>query len=322
MDELAKAYEEGNSISVIAGKQRNSKQLVIADLENMLRKHGNGLYITTVSEIFDTVARHYNIPSITFTSTTINNAYHKLYYINGLNGDERQNSIFKELGIELIEHKKFAVPLTHDNTIMYDNIIKEIDIGKYKNLVKMLNAIDRLVIIVKQYYQEGYRDLICLGLSGYLRKANYSLEDAKVIVYCLALALEDEEAEDRVMQCVEQTYKQALEEVASFQMIRGIDERCEKLAEELSRFFRVKGENLYEELIEFMDDILKEAKGYNAVVKALRFCLDRGDKEIQFLKDYLYVTRLSASDDGEKGNGIIGMGINGKRPTLSCSLAD
>lgn len=61
--------------------------------------------------------------------------------------------------------------------------------------------VDNIIFILKDYYQEGYRDQLVFSFSGWLRKAGIGEEIAITITEALTDYTEDEEKENRVIVC-------------------------------------------------------------------------------------------------------------------------
>ncbi len=166
--------------------------------------------------------------------------------------------------------------------------------------------LEDLGLALEPYYKKGSRDLICLALSGYLRKKGYDIEFAKLIVECLCIIFNDEEKDNRIKQCVEQTYKQDIERVSAYKIAKEVSE---ELANKLSKVFGIK------EREEDMLIILKSlgySKSYNLALGLLRYDLDSNKKEAEFLKDYVYVMENQANRDETKGNWYCWIGYKWK----------
>ena len=173
--------------------------------------------------------------------------------------------------------------------------IKTITFNELQNLRDRIEKLLAIIDALEPYYKEGYRDKICLALSGYLRKAGYDIEDAKQVIRCITRYFNDEEGSKRIRECVEQTYKQAIDEVASSSIAKEIDEN---LALSLNRIFKHREES---DLLRILETLSMKHTNYEVVIHLLRYELDNNVKEAQFLRDYLFVKERKAHGDENKG---------------------
>ncbi|GIU72266.1 MAG: hypothetical protein KatS3mg003_1745 [Candidatus Nitrosocaldaceae archaeon] len=267
IDALINSLKNNNYVSIVTGIQRNGKQLVSVDLENYKVKHGEGLNIDTVWLVFTKIANYCNIPTLTLTSTSYNQGLHLYYYVEPI-PDKRDNRSFEEIGIEIIEHNKHVVAIGRGLQLHNTEIIATITLENWRKFIEIDSQLNDIVKALKPYYKQGVRDLICLSLSGYLRKKGYNIDYTKLIIECLCIIFNDEEKDNRIKQCVEQTYKQDIERVSAYKIAKEVNE---KLADKLSDIFNVREEKgtIDEEIIKKV----REEQG-KAISNIVNICIN------------------------------------------------
>ncbi|GIU71253.1 MAG: hypothetical protein KatS3mg003_0732 [Candidatus Nitrosocaldaceae archaeon] len=293
LEDTIKYLEEGYLIAKIEGKLFNNEKYSFAiEAENNKVKHGKGLDIGITYTILKRFLNFYKINEYTLINTTMHEGKRHNYLTNGL----LQNKKFEEIGIEIIGNRHASIFLGDGYEVYNAKHLEFVDNSIVNEMSKGLELFNNIVKALKPYYKEGVRDIICLALSGYLRKKGYDIEFAKFMVENVCIAFNDEEKDNRIKQCVEQTYKQDIERVSGYKIAKEVSE---DLANALSKVFGIKERD--EDILTVLKS-LGYSKAYNLALGLLRYDLDNNKKEAEFIKDYIYVMEKPANRDETKGN--------------------
>ncbi|GIU72020.1 MAG: hypothetical protein KatS3mg003_1499 [Candidatus Nitrosocaldaceae archaeon] len=293
LEDTIKYLEERYLIAKIEGKLFNNEKYSFAiEAENNKVKHGKGLDIGITYTILKRFLNFYKINEYTMINTTMHEGKRHNYLTNGL----IQNKKFEEIGIEIIGNRHASIFLGDGYEVYNAKHLEFIDNSIVNEMSKGLELFNDIVKALKPYYKEGSRDIICLALSGYLRKKGYDIEFAKFMVENVCIIFNDEERENRIKQCVEQTYKQDIEKVSGYKIAKEVSE---DLANALAKVFGIKERD--EDILTVLKS-LGYSKAYDLALGLLRYDLDNNKKEAEFIKDYIYVMEEPANRDETKGN--------------------
>jgi len=90
---------------------------------------------------------------------------------------------------------------------------------RVKRRFKLLRGILQILPVGMSLYREGFRQDICLYLSGYLRKQGLDRSECRAIIRFICIQAQDEEL-DRRLKAVDDTYTKDLEEVAGYERLK------------------------------------------------------------------------------------------------------
>ena len=308
IDTIIEYYQKGYLIAKIEGELYDKDITTEArkiysfsiEAENNKVKHNqeDGIGIEVTYTILKKFLQHYHIPTDTWVTKTMHDGYRYNYITNAI----IKNKEFQNIGIEIIGNKKASIFLggnyqNYNEIIASTDAITTVDSSMVERLAEGLELLDNIVKALRPYYNKGSRDILCLSLAGYLRKAGYDINFAKLIVECVCIIFKDEEKEVRIKQCVEQTYKKQEENVSAYTIAKNISE---DLAKELNKIFYAEDDK--NKLISELKVLAKTATRYDLVLGVLRHDLDHGRKEAEFLRNYIFVKEEYATKEECKGN--------------------
>jgi len=268
-------------IALKLGRQSNNNIVIAFDLENQIVKYNQGFNIEAIEKVLHEVLDAYNITTTTWINTSINKGLHYLYLADTNSIDNKAAFSFNSIGIELF--------LDNRSIIILGNNLENYNIGNIANIsndsltkiITFLELLNKVINAIKEYYKQGNRDKIHLALSGYMFKAYYSIDNAKLLARCIMYLFNDRE--DRVKQCVEQTYKQERSKVASYELAKEVSK---ELADNLNKIFHKNNSNIVEFIISLID------KGYHSVEILARLLAKEykeGNEDAKFIDNYRYV---------------------------------
>lgn len=280
------------------------------EAENNKVKHQDqdGIGIEVTYTILKKFLQYYHIPTDTWVTKTMHDGY-RYNYITNNNNAIIKNKEFQNIGIEIIGNKKASIFLggnyqnyNHEQIINVninndiDNVgIAKVDSNAIERLAEGLELLDNIVKVLRPYYNKGSRDTICLSLAGYLRKAGYDINFAKLIVESICIIFKDEEKNNRIKQCVEQTYKQDEENVSAYNIAKQVSE---ELAKQLNSIFYINDNE--EKLIDKFKRIMFEDYAFVCELLLMEY-KERNKERALFLDNYRYVIERPLNENQWRG---------------------